>query len=621
MPTNEHLVLCGGVAARDAAGTRISLSLHGKSANVHLKIADISKRLSANIPDALIDLLEVASYIYAADSAISRGGRADAQMGMRWRRKLRFVIPVRVPNLWSSAPVASALVETLSFLSEDEYDFEFRSFSQIPSPETYFEFPATEASRFTPDEVILFSGGLDSLAGAIDRLAVQDNKVVLVSHRSGAKIAKAQSDLVAQLQCRYGANRVLHVPVWATLDGNLGKELTHRTRSFLFAALGAVTARLFGRDKLSIFENGVVSLNLPTVGQVVGARATRTTHPQVLAGVRRLLAHVIDRPFDVDNPFFWLTKADIIERIAANGCSDLIRDTRSCTRVHDMTVLHPHCGRCSQCIDRRFAVIAAKQHAEDPAEAYKVDLFLGERQAGPDREMALSYVRSVSDINQMTDIAFFAHYGETSRIVGFFSESTDTVARRIFELHRRHAATVCGVFDAAIASHAPQLRERSLPADCLLSLVVSQREGGSLYPLPSSVSGQAATVGPEIRMAIDTERRRVLLDRWGELKGVNASLIIALADPFRRAVRDELAPGHYPFTQTPELMSQTKCDGDETLRQRIMRCRNKIADLARNAGSPPPSLDAVIENSQWHGYRLNPDRVRIVAVSELSEAG
>ena len=50
--------------------------------NVHLKIADISKRLLANIPDALVDLLEVASYIYAADSAISRGGLTDA----RWVR-------------------------------------------------------------------------------------------------------------------------------------------------------------------------------------------------------------------------------------------------------------------------------------------------------------------------------------------------------------------------------------------------------------------------------------------------------------------------------------------------------------------------------------------------------
>jgi hypothetical protein len=332
MPTSEHLVLCGGVAARGGAGTRISLSLHGRSANVHLKITDISKRLLANIPDALIDLLEIASYIYAADSAITRGGRADAQLGMRWRRTLRFVIPVRVPNLWSSAPVVSALVETLSFLSEDDYDFEFRSFSQIPSPEIYFEFPTTEASRFTPDEVILFSGGLDSFAGTVDRLTVHGKKVALVSHRSGPKIASAQSRLVDQLRSRFGADHVLHVPIWTTLDGNLAKEVTHRTRSFLFAALGVVTARLFGKEKLRIFENGMVSLNLPLVGQVVGARASRTTHPQVLARFRHLFANVLDRSFDVDNPFLWLTKTEVVERIAANGAAILF-ETRGAARA------------------------------------------------------------------------------------------------------------------------------------------------------------------------------------------------------------------------------------------------------------------------------------------------
>ena len=82
MPTNEHLVLCGGQAACDGSGPRISLNLHGTSGNVHLKISDISRRLLANIPDALVDLLEIASYVYAADSAISRGGVADA----RWVR-------------------------------------------------------------------------------------------------------------------------------------------------------------------------------------------------------------------------------------------------------------------------------------------------------------------------------------------------------------------------------------------------------------------------------------------------------------------------------------------------------------------------------------------------------
>ena len=103
MPRNEHLVLCGGLdRPRKGSGSGVNLNLHGTSPNVRLRIADISRRLLTNIPDVLVDLLEVAGYIYAADAAISRGGETDAQMGARWRRKFRFVIPVRQPDLWSS---------------------------------------------------------------------------------------------------------------------------------------------------------------------------------------------------------------------------------------------------------------------------------------------------------------------------------------------------------------------------------------------------------------------------------------------------------------------------------------------------------------------------------------
>ena len=129
MPKNDRLVLCGGVGGNASS---LKLDLHGPSANVRLQISDISRRLLTGIPDVLIDLLEVASYIYAADSAIPRGGDVGAQMGKAWRRNFRFVIPVRQPNHWSSSPIASALVETLSFLSDDNYELEFRPLVDPP---------------------------------------------------------------------------------------------------------------------------------------------------------------------------------------------------------------------------------------------------------------------------------------------------------------------------------------------------------------------------------------------------------------------------------------------------------------------------------------------------------
>jgi hypothetical protein len=54
------------------------------------------------------------------------------------------------------------------------------------------------------------------------------------------------------------------------------------------------------------------------------------------------------------------------------------------------------------------------------------------------------------------------------------------------------------------------------------------------------------------------------------------------------------------------------------LRRRVLRCRNEIDKLAKAADDHNVPMNAVIESSQWHGYRLNPDRVRLVALSRRS---
>ena len=597
-----------------------------------LRIQDLSARLVSNIPDTLVDLLEVAAYVYAADSAIGRGSKTDAQLGARWRRSLSFVVPVRRPNLWKSAAVSSALRDLLGFMSDDTYTFEFRPLDVRPKVQSYLEFSGEDIESFSPDEVVLFSGGIDSFAGAVERLAADGKSVALVSHRSATKIASTQTELVASLRARFGRSRILHIPVLVNLDEHLGRELTHRTRSFLFASLGAATARLFGLDRISFFENGVMSMNLPLLAQVVGARATRTTHPQVLAGFRDLLSGLFECPFSVTNPFVWRTKAEIVEGISAHGFGDLIRDTRSCTRVRDMTRQHPHCGLCSQCIDRRFAVLAAGVADQDPAEAYRVDLLTGERDAGPDRELVLAYERAATEINRMADDTFFAHYGEVSRIVAYFAEPAGEVAERILGLLRRHSAGVCDVIDRAIAEHASALREGSLPPSALLTLVTSR---AAVHPVSSRAIQRGRTVDPEqvsgkspegaarlptqeIRIAIHPNGREIIIEGWGRLRNASAELLISLARPHEKAISERRAPENHPFTATRRLAGMLGKVREETLRRRVLRCRTMIAQLAQNAGAVAPALDAVIENNQSHGYRLNPDTVRIVAITELT---
>jgi hypothetical protein len=118
----------------------------------------------------------------------------------------------------------------------------------------------------------------------------------------------------------------------------------------------------------------------------------------------------------------------------------------------------------------------------------------------------------------------------------------------------------------------------------------------------------------EIRMSIDEVGRRVVFERWGEIRGVGAKLLIALAAPFREARQRELAPERYPYLTKQTLKHQLKCESDEALRRRVLRCRNAIKKLGEEAGDVAPPMDAIVESLQYHGYRLNPEHVRLVAL-------
>ncbi|MEM9625340.1 MAG: hypothetical protein AAGA21_03845 [Pseudomonadota bacterium] len=622
MSRSRHLILCGGASVKDAGENIVRLQLNGPGANVTLLLQDISRRLVVNIPDVLIDLLEIAAYVYAADTAVSRGGLVSRQMGADWRRSLDFVIPVRCPEVWDQECLSELLSGTLSDLSEDDFRFRFERLQRAPVIADYLEFGDDDHAGFAPDNVILFSGGLDSLAGTIEALESGQRSVALVSHRFGGAVEKAQKDLVADLRQTFGADRIFHVPVLATVANGVSKEATHRTRSFLFAALGAVLARLFRVDDIKLFENGIISFHLPLSPQVIGARATRTTHPKVLAGFKAIFSMLFGNTFNVDNPFVWDTKAEILKRMAERGHGGLIRDSRSCAHVREMTNMHPHCGRCSQCIDRRFAVLAAGLADQDPEEAYKVQLFTDPRPEGPERELTLGYVRTRADIERMEDVAFFAHYGEIGRALRHFPISADETARRILDLHRRHAVEVGGVVEREIQGRASALRHGDLPDDCLLVLIAGKHASSPYSDQPENPAhGQSRLEPPgkplNIQMAIDHGNRNVIFEHWGKLGGANAALLTTLADKHAAAIDKRRLSENFPFVASADLAETLGYDGDEPLRKCVQRCRKKIAAMAKQKGMALQDPWAVIENLPRHGYRLNPVNVRLVAVDEL----
>jgi hypothetical protein len=132
--------VCGGAGTGKAADARrFVLDVQGKAKNIDLRITDISRAMALDLPDLLLDLLEVAAYVYIADQHAARGTDKLAEAGSNWRRNMRFTIPVRLPEVWTRHDVQDALVETLSFLSDDVYEFRFVAGAEaFAPPATYF---------------------------------------------------------------------------------------------------------------------------------------------------------------------------------------------------------------------------------------------------------------------------------------------------------------------------------------------------------------------------------------------------------------------------------------------------------------------------------------------------
>jgi hypothetical protein len=331
-----RLVLCSGAVLPDGdAPPRerqvIELATHGMKANVHLRLEDVARVLLEHLSPRLVDLLEIAAYVFAADSATRRGTEwSDEGATEPWDRDFRFVVPVRDLSFWSRGDVSQLLVEVLKVLADDTFVFDFRQLSRDWSTQEYLEFGDKKQWPFQGvDRVLMFSGGLDSLAGAVET-AADGGPIVLVSHRSVGAMDSRQRRLFRELRKLY-ANRMIRVPVWVNKEKNFGREHTQRTRSFLFAALGTAVAESMGAGGVRFFENGIVSLNLPIADEVLRARASRTTHPVALELLSKLLGLVTERPFIVDNPYLFKTKTEVVSILNAKGASRLIPYTCSCT--------------------------------------------------------------------------------------------------------------------------------------------------------------------------------------------------------------------------------------------------------------------------------------------------
>lgn len=343
----------------------VSLEKNGEAGHVQQHVVrEITERTGTLPSTAARDLLAVAVAVYAVDIRIPRALAG----GDDWTREIVLHAPVFDPIAWER--LAPLLVRTLNFLTGDSWGVEFRQRSEPGSSDER----GTKAKLDAAD-VELFSGGLDSLAGAMDLLE-SGRTVALAGHYGAGVTNSIQQNVLSALQSHYRERVVpfmFHVQPLKVADGE--GEQSMRSRSLLFLSLGVAVATALGPGRtLTVCENGLISLNVPLTNPRIGSWSTRTTHPYFIALFRELLAG-LGLDVIVALPARFKTKGELLSGVLNQA---LLREiaplSMSCShpeqgRFRGLTPGN-HCGYCVPCIVRRASMKAASV----PDAVYDVDV-------------------------------------------------------------------------------------------------------------------------------------------------------------------------------------------------------------------------------------------------------
>jgi 7-cyano-7-deazaguanine synthase in queuosine biosynthesis len=309
------------------------------------------------------DLLRVAGIVFVADKTVLRSATYDS-----WTRDFSVSIPVSDPDLWRAA--APLLARTLSFLSGDKWLFTFEALAVEGASELRPAQMALAVQAF--DTVCLLSGGLDSLAGAINLLE-DGKKPIFVGHHESGKPNKLQGDLVERLVRAYGGGnmalrRLYLAPKYRSARAARPlpptPETTTRSRSFLFLSAAAGGADAVGPGTPIVMpENGVIGINVPLTNARAGSLSTRTTHPQYVAHMT-VLFDQLGLEHAIVNPFRLLTKGEILAQSAnPDLLARLGRRSVSCSHAEtgrwgkgSTAKDQGNCGACYPCLIRGAAM-------------------------------------------------------------------------------------------------------------------------------------------------------------------------------------------------------------------------------------------------------------------------
>ena len=245
-------------------------------------------------------VLSLALSVVTADLAGLRDQSPDG-----WTREFHVTIAVADQAFWKTQ--VPNIEQALAFLTTDRWQLRFVEGGIMPAP-------TRTPTRPDEDCIVLLSGGLDSLVGAID-LTSAGKKPFAIS-----QIVRGDAEKQVNFAQKVGRGlRHLQLNHNAFAPGN--EEASQRARSIIFLAYGVLAtttlARYHNGETVPFYvcENGFIALNPPLTGARIGSLSTRTAHPVFLKQVQQILDTAGLR-VRIENPYQLTTKGEMLASCA-----------------------------------------------------------------------------------------------------------------------------------------------------------------------------------------------------------------------------------------------------------------------------------------------------------------
>ncbi|WP_429975685.1 hypothetical protein [Enterococcus sp. DIV0086] len=289
------------------------------------------------------DIVNVMLAVFDGD--ISTGGDSDNKTSRN------ISISAKVYDIESWNRSKEKLISLINWVSGDLFNVSF--IENEDSFETFLlEIPSSQKKCIT-----LFSGGLDSLAGAYYNL---ENGI--------------SSDYVGYVnKGEEKTHQLLLKTFYEDKFSASGSEIDIRnkyqkkkafffqsTRSLLYLSLAISRAISNSTKEIRMYENGILSLN-PEFGRYT----TKTTHPKTIFLYNELLK-ALGHDIRIFNKFEYQTKGEVIENMNLEFKSQ-IKNTFTCgkSRAGKQYKHKGQCGTCIPCILRKISLAAYDNESFD----------------------------------------------------------------------------------------------------------------------------------------------------------------------------------------------------------------------------------------------------------------